>query len=177
MVPTTEQRTSLLLAKKCIAERNSGLGFARNFGLSPDDAEDVVADAILRCLRANSFRIESGKFRSYFLVVVRSVIVENFRRSGHNREIPSSQLIDGLKGEGVGCHIVVEQPLETLVVDFCQARAVVDQLPMINRQMVELAAEGYTYREIGRLIGRTTGSVRRLIHRSREFARSQLLQI
>lgn len=49
----------------------------RNYGVSPDDVEDIVQDAMIKVFRADPY---DGHRRSYWLYAVRSALHDHWRR-------------------------------------------------------------------------------------------------
>jgi RNA polymerase sigma-70 factor, ECF subfamily len=148
--------------------------------LAGGEAEDLVQEALLRAYRAfGQLRDETSAYPW-----LRAIVVNAFRdriRSAHRQ--PDEVSLDDADHFSLYRHIAAEDPFpysDTLHQDFMglfdreDVRAVLAGLPPIYRAALVLRyVDGYTTKEIARLLGLPLGTVLARLHRGRKlFERS-----
>jgi RNA polymerase sigma factor (sigma-70 family) len=148
----------------CLQEEGRRWLAAHFPALSEADREDLLQQALLSVfyalprLRGDSY----DHLRAYFLTTLRAKVVDHHRRS--RREVV------GLPGasEGPG-GVVGEFPAEEPPA-FEEAETLLDLARMLapeEYRVVRLKTEGFSDREIGRMLGKAPGTVAALWHRAR----------
>jgi RNA polymerase sigma-70 factor, ECF subfamily len=137
---------------------------------NPDDAEDLVQDAMLRAVRFFS-GYRGGDARSWLLAIVRnscftwlqrhraSDLAEEFNEEAHT-PVPTqiSQEANALATEAAG-----------------RLRGALESIPAVFREAVVLREiEGMSYKEIANVAGVSVGTVMSRLARGRERLRSTL---
>lgn len=122
-----------------------------------DQAADVVQDAFLRLCGESPATV--AQVRQWLYTVCRNRAIDYLRKG--NRMEPLSLATDGQ----VDRHADPAQAAE--VHDSAGlVRQLLGGLPEPQREAVDLWAEGFSYREIARITGRTESNIRLLIHRA-----------
>jgi RNA polymerase sigma-70 factor, ECF subfamily len=135
-----------------------------------DDARDAVQDAYLRALKYfRGFR--GGDGRAWLLAIVRNTCHTRHQRS---RVAPITMPFDDElhtpedAGDSAGSSDIDRIPVESV-------REAVERLPMEFREVVILReVHGYSYREIGEVVGVPVGTVMSRLSRARRRLRDTL---
>ncbi len=129
-------------------------------------ADDLTQDVFVRAWqKLHTFRAES-RFGTWLYRLAVNVIVED-RRKGSN----AWQRVDD---ETIVANVPVSPADTPLAVDLAAA---VERLPDGARQIFILHdVEGYKHREIGKLVGITTGTSKGQLHRARMVLRRYLAE-
>jgi RNA polymerase sigma factor (sigma-70 family) len=135
-----------------------------------DEARDAVQDAYLRALKYfRGFR--GGDGRAWLLAIVRNTCHTRYQRS---RATPITTPFDEElhtpddAGVGAGSSDIDRIPAESV-------REAVERLPMEFREVVILReVHGYSYREIGEVVGVPVGTVMSRLSRARRRLRDAL---
>ena len=157
-----------------LVRKYNRLGGAIAFGILGDFhlAEDVVQDAFITAFRALSSLREPGKFRFWFVGLVRSKALDALR---HRRTRETVALPDDLpSGGSFGPQSPVEE--EHLREEVRQkVLDAVKELPPEDRTVVVLKhMEGLSYKEIAEVTGATLSSVESRLFRARNSLRKKL---
>jgi RNA polymerase sigma-70 factor, ECF subfamily len=131
----------------------------RLFGLclqrlgNPDDAEDAVAETMLRAVKgASSFRWRGGGFDAWMFRICINVIND----MGRVRERRKALLVND---RGVDMGAVEERSV--LIEEYAAVRRAFDRLPDSERELLELRLiAGLTSEEAAHVLGRRPGAVR-----------------
>jgi RNA polymerase sigma-70 factor (ECF subfamily) len=139
-------------------------GLARRM-LGSGEADEVTQDIFVRTWqKLGQFRGESA-FGTWLHRLAVNVVIERRRSFAIQRERMSD--------DGAALDLVTSPPAPTdLAMDFDTA---IDQLPAGAREILVLHdVEGYKHREIAALLGITTGTSKRQLHRARMLMRQHL---
>ena len=118
-------------------------------------ARDVVQHTFLK-LCDESPEILRRRLELWLFTVCRNKAMDWLRQSRHEQ---FNSEVDQASGQDPALEIEADE-LHTLL------RTLVDQLPVSLREVVELWAQGFHYREIAQITDRTEGHVRLLNHRA-----------
>jgi RNA polymerase sigma-70 factor (ECF subfamily) len=148
-----------------VVERHEGRLRRLVTGILADShlAEDVVQDVFLIAYRKlPGYRFES-RFGTWMarIAVRKAMAARRRRRSRGRRQVPLEEAEAGrraLRGSAPERRLQEEEGL----------RRTLGALTLHERTALVLLAEGYTYAEIGHLMGRPAGSVGTWIHRARQ---------
>jgi len=140
---------------------DAGYRYALALTHDPNDAADLVQDAIVAILRAGAPRKPA-----YLVRTIRNRFIDSFRRD----QIVVMQSLDDVD-EGTAL-AALDQPLDLGETELGPALA---QLRSQEREALYLTCvEGYTTREVAELTRRPRGTVLSLIHRARQKVRDFL---
>jgi RNA polymerase sigma factor (sigma-70 family) len=124
---------------------------------SQEAAEDATSQIFSQALAALP-RFQSGSFRAWLFTIAHHVVVDEVRRTR-----PASSL-------EVAATLIDPAPALDDVMVRAEAgqtiAAVMSQLPPAQRQVLELRLAGLTAVEIAEVMGRSSGTIRNLQHRT-----------
>jgi len=140
---------------------DTGYRYALALTHDPNDAADLVQDAVVAILRA-----EAPRRPGYLVRTIRNRFIDSCRRS----QIVVMQPLDEVD-EGAAL-AAIDEPLELGETDIGLALA---QLRPQEREALYLTCvESYTTREVAEMTGRPRGTVLSLVHRARAKIRDFL---
>ncbi len=127
-----------------------------------EDAKDIVQTAFEKLWR-NREAVESGKSKSYLFTVAYNQMIDHLRR------VKRMQLKDGSFGDTK----VLYQPMNNAKQTLQEA---LNRLTETQKSLVMLKDyEGYSYEEIGRIMGLNESQVKVYLHRARLLLRNYLV--
>ena len=133
---------------------------AHLFEPQPDDAQDLLQDALLLMLeKINNFR--EGNFGGWAYTVMYNVY-RNRLRNSRTRESHTATPCDAT--HPIYCHTFCQYDLATAL----------DRLPPCYREVMSMHIEGYPYEEIASTLHLSIGTVKSRISRARNFLRQYL---
>lgn len=140
-------------AKIRLLIERSGL---REHGIEPEDVEQEVRIRLWRAVTAD--RIGRAP-ASYIQRVVLSVVVDALRRAREEESLPESEVFEPL--------VERRGPEEWASAREALGRVeqAIEQLPQRRRQPVRLHLLGFSFAEIGRLVGASPEAARKLVER------------
>ncbi len=132
--------------------------FAMSLAHSPDHADDLVQDAIVRAL-TNIEKFEPGTNMSAWLfTILRNLFYSQHRRAKHEVPDPDGSYAGRLRtapDQGARC-------------DFQDLRKALARLSVENREaLILVAAEGLSYEEAAQVCGVAIGTIKSRVHRGR----------
>jgi len=140
--------------------------FSQRLAQDRDQAADAVQEALLRALLNLSRLPTPGQFEAWLKVVVRHLVVDEYRRRMRFRPCPAKvePITESEPAPNLDCH------------DFTieQIRAATARLPLKFRSSYELFLAGCSYREIGRRLGVPPATVGTRISRAKVRMRTLL---
>jgi RNA polymerase sigma-70 factor (ECF subfamily) len=166
--PTDFERTCLPLLGDCRA-------FALSLTRSSHDADDLVQDTFLRAQDAFASFEPGTNARAWLFTILRRLHIDRFRRK---RIRPASLPEEDLEERAMPRPA---PPVEDLPWDSLPPGAVlkaVEAVPEPFRLPVRLRdLDGFSYREIGEVLGIPQGTVMSRLHRGREYVRQALVSL
>lgn len=129
--------------------------YARSFGLTPSDGEDVLQEVYLALFRHLVRNGDRTNLRGWIFRVTRNLALK--RRAGQSR-LAKLMVVPGATLDRLDPAENPEQRLVTNQQCLC-FRAVVRALPDRDRECLRLRAEGLRYREIAQTLGISLGTV------------------
>ncbi len=146
---------------------------------NPDDAEDLVQEALLEAFQ--SFRrFQPGThFDRWVCRIMSHTYIDRLRRKSNTRHESLDQPMGTGESEGFYREIADSAPTPEAKAlsgeTDRQVQAALQELPEDFRLAVVLCdLEGYSYEEIARMVGRPVGTVRSRIHRGRAILARKL---
>jgi RNA polymerase sigma-70 factor (ECF subfamily) len=141
--------------------------YIRSFGLTPVAAEDLIQETFLALFRHLNLGRPETNLKGWLFQVAHNLALKHrlqVQRRAQTEDSWDAALLDTVADRGANP--------EELLIDDAQNRAlagIVAALPERERRCLFLRAEGLTYREIGRALGISLGSVANSLVRA--FAR------
>jgi RNA polymerase sigma-70 factor (ECF subfamily) len=142
-------------------------GTAYRLTRNPQDAQDLVQETCLRALRSFGGYTPGTNIRAWLFTILHRVRVDFLRRDGRSPETLDTATYEP----------AVRANQEALAVETDVGRAL-ETLPEAFRAAVVLRdIEGFSYEEIGAIVGVPIGTVMSRIHRGRALLRGALLGV
>jgi len=124
-------------------------------------ADDLVQDCLERALRKRLLWRRGSSMRAWLFTMLHNLYVNGVRR---NSRTPSM-----IASETAAVSYQEPHQTDTLMGDIVDC---IDQLPDTQRQVLLLVAlEGFSYKEVGRIVGVPVGTVMSRLSRARENLR------
>lgn len=124
-------------------------------------ADDLVQDCLERALRKRLLWRRGSSMRAWLFTILHNLYVNGVRR---NSRMPSM-----IAEENAAVSYQEPHQADTLMGDIVDC---IDQLPNTQRQVLLLVAlEGFSYKEVGRIVGVPVGTVMSRLSRARENLR------
>ena len=122
------------------------------------DAQDLTAQVFLEALQGLDRYRERGSFRAWLFTIAHHKAADHHRQQ--RSHLPLDEARDtATGGEGALARLVHEEALQRLA-------GLVEQLDDDKQEILRLRfAGGLTYREIGRVVGRSEAAVKMAVHR------------
>ncbi len=144
---------------------------------NPDEAEDLMQEALLRAYRAFGQFKRGTNFKAWILKIVLNTFINRYRK--RKRE----PALDSLEGENLDLERTAaladnsspeEQVIESRLSE--EIKAAIDALPEQFRTTLWLCeVEGLSYEEAAKVTGVPLGTVRSRLSRARNMMREKLL--
>ena len=152
------------LKNALLAELPPLRAFAISLTGSPDRADDLVQETVMKAWAAHASFTEGTSMRAWLFTIMRNTFFSQYRKT--RREV---QDVDG---EAAGR--LVSSPAQMGHVDLADFRAALDQLPPDQREaLILIGASGFSYEEAAEISGCAVGTVKSRVNR----ARQKLMQI
>jgi RNA polymerase sigma-70 factor (ECF subfamily) len=133
----------------------------------PDLAADIAQEAFLRLYRRGTMPLDAG---SWLAVVARNLFHNARAKAGRRRHLLAREEAGRLLGDaGASPEADLDSVRRQKAV-----RSALEELPTREREMLLLRYEGYTYREIARILDVNPASVGTLLARAKEAFRRAL---
>lgn len=132
----------------------------------PALASDLAQDTFVRLYRRGSLPDDPP---AWLFSVANNLLRNEVAKRNRRRRLLSVETTEGLRNP----HPAPDEVLETKV-KAARVREALEALPVRERQLLLLSAEGYRYAEIARILGVAEGSVGTLIRRARSEFHSVL---
>jgi RNA polymerase sigma-70 factor (ECF subfamily) len=137
---------------------------------NPQDAEDIYQDVFMKAYRhIKSFRFQSNFYTWLYRIAVRCAV--DYRKKRRTfQDAPSGVWQDSSAGQGSSPEDrFLEKEFQH------QVQSVLDSLPLMQRAVFYLRfVEGFQVRDVAEIVGSSTGSVKRQLHRGVQKARKRL---
>ncbi|MBM3259003.1 MAG: sigma-70 family RNA polymerase sigma factor [Candidatus Sericytochromatia bacterium] len=141
---------------------------AHSLAGNPDDAADVLQDALLKAYRAlGSFRGTSD-VHGWLCRIVRNTVLDEFKKASRRHEEPTDQVPERAGGG-------LEKQLEDKQLGEVVREAVDALSDKLRGPLLLYDLEGYDYQEIATMLDLNLGTVKSRLNRARESLRQTLL--
>jgi RNA polymerase sigma-70 factor (ECF subfamily) len=149
----------------------------------PEDAEDVMQDALLKTYQHVGHISEPGAFRTWLYTTVRNAcLMKRRRRVGEPASFVSVE--HGINTAGGTVPVDVadsSQPIEQRLIDGwmdSRLRQALGQLPPSYRMIIVMREiEGLSTKEVAAIAGVSESNVKQRLHRARLMLRKQLEEV
>lgn len=132
-----------------------------------DEAQDVLQDVFLQLHRARNDYDPNRPLKPWLFTIATNLMREHFRRIGRRLERPA------LLEDGVATAVDDVDPLRATQAQ--QVREALARLPWDQQEAISLHwLEGFTFQEIGNMVGASAGAVKVRAHRGYKVLASVL---
>ena len=146
----------------------------------PEDAEDVMQDALLKTYQRAKQIVEPDAFRTWLYTTVRNAcLMKRRRRAGEPANFVSVEHGVDTEGKTVGVDVIdAARPVDQRLIDGWmdgRLRHALKQLPPSYRVIVVMREiEGLSTKEVAAIVGVSEANVKTRLHRARVMLRKQL---
>ena len=150
--------------------------FALSLTRNLHDAEDLVQDTLVRAHRAFASFTPGTNAKAWLFTILRRLHIDRYRRQRvRPTPLPEDELIE-MAQEGGTAPLPQIEDLHWHDVDPDLVIELINQIPHPFRSAVRLRdLDGFSYREIGEVLGVPAGTVMSRLHRGREYLRGTLV--
>ena len=131
---------------------------ARMLGGDVDSASDVVQFAYLKLCQQQDVK-RDNQLKAWLYTVCRNRVIDLIRKNGRLSSMESAQL-DLSEGAAVDPRLDAEQREW-----FSELRERIDQLPAVDREIIDLWSNGLKHQEIAEITNKKASTVRVQLHR------------
>jgi RNA polymerase sigma-70 factor (ECF subfamily) len=139
--------------------------FARSLGASPDRADDLVQETLIKAW-ANQASFEPGtKLKTWLFTILRNTAYSDYRKRW--REVEDS--------DGSYAATLVTEPDQIAHLDMADFRAALIAVPQEQREaLILVGACGFRYEEAAQICGCAVGTIKSRVNRARQSLASAL---
>lgn len=142
-----------------IAELPSLRAFAISLTGSPDRADDLVQETVMKAWSAHHSFIEGTSLRAWLFTIMRNTFFSQCRKS--RREVQDS--------EGTAAARLVSPPAQQGHVDFADFLEALKELGPDQREaLILIGASGFSYEEAAQIVGCAVGTLKSRVNRARQ---------
>lgn len=162
--------TSLEFSSKLIGLERSLLQYAYSLSLKRADAKDLLQETYLRVLINQHKYVDSQKFKSWAMTIMRNTFIDNYRRNSRSNSYPiaSNDSLAFNKTEP----FTNENPESTLSEK--EISLTIDKLHDKLKTPFKMYISGYKYSEIAENLNLNLGTVKNRIFLSRKQLMTEL---
>lgn len=175
---------------RCIEKNIGGLyAMALRLTRNETDAEDLVAEAVVRAWTAIDKLEDQSRFRAWVFCIQRNLFISQYRKSKvRPEETPFEEECNYTSGQEIAS-LLVEQPdaflnwwanpEEALINSLLGAEIIraIEKLPEAYRETILLVnVEGFAYDEAAEVLGVSPGTIRSRMNRGRTLLQKYLWQ-
>jgi RNA polymerase sigma factor (sigma-70 family) len=162
--------TSMEFNSQLIGLESTLLKFAYSLSLKRADAKDLVQETYLRVLINQHKYVDSHKFKSWAMTIMRNTFIDNYRRNSRNTcySIQTNELLFFNKAEPVA----TDRPDSIY-----SAKEISEKIDELNDKLkttFKMYINGYKYSEIAEHLDLNLGTVKNRIFLSRKQLMTQL---
>jgi RNA polymerase sigma factor (sigma-70 family) len=162
--------TSLEFSSQLLGLESSLLNFAYHLNLKRADAKDLVQETFLRVLINQHKYVDSQKFKSWAMTIMRNTFIDNYRRNSRSNSlsITTNDAVIFNRAEP----FTTDNPESAY-----SAKEISQTIENLNDKLktpFKMYISGYKYSEIAENLDLTIGTVKNRIFLSRKQLMSQL---
>lgn len=142
-----------------LAELPSLRAFGISLTGSPDRADDLVQETVLKAWAAHASFTEGTSLRAWLFTIMRNTYFSQYRKA--RREVQDS--------DGEAAARLISTPAQQGHLDLADFRSALDQLVPDQREaLILIGASGFSYEEAAEICGCAVGTIKSRVNRARQ---------
>src|ERR1700730_15892045 len=138
--------------------------FARSLGASPDRADDLVQETLIKAWANQGSFVLGTNLKTWLFTILRNTAYSHYRK--HWREVEDT--------DGSYAASLVTQPDQIAHLDMADFKSALDTVPAEQREaLILVGASGFSYEEAAQICGCAVGTIKSRVNR----ARTRLVEI
>jgi RNA polymerase sigma-70 factor (ECF subfamily) len=166
-------------ADECLAQVDAMYGVACRLTRNPNEAEDLVQDALVKAIRARHQFLVGTNLKAWLFRILTNTFINKYRRGGLERSLldgpDADPLADGWVSASTMRQLRDPEQIALLPIIEGEVGRALDALPAEFKLAVILCdVEEFSYEEIAEIMGCPIGTVMSRLHRGRKLLQRSL---
>jgi RNA polymerase sigma-70 factor (ECF subfamily) len=166
-------------AEECLAQVDAMYGVACRLTRNPNEAEDLVQDALVKAMRARHQFLAGTNLKAWIFRILTNTFINKYRRGGLERSLlegpDADPLADGWVSASTMRQLRDPEQIALLPIIEGEVGRALDALPPEFKLAVILCdVEEFSYEEIAEIMGCPIGTVMSRLHRGRKLLQRSL---
>jgi RNA polymerase sigma-70 factor, ECF subfamily len=166
-------------AEECLAQVDAMYGVACRLTRNPNEAEDLVQDALVKAIRARHQFLVGTNLKAWLFRILTNTFINKYRRGGLERSLlegpDADPLADGWVSASTMRQLRDPEQIALLPIIEGEVGRALDALPAEFKLAVILCdVEEFSYEEIAEIMGCPIGTVMSRLHRGRKLLQRSL---
>jgi RNA polymerase sigma-70 factor (ECF subfamily) len=166
-------------AEECLAQVDAMYGVACRLTRNPNEAEDLVQDALVKAIRARHQFLVGTNLKAWLFRILTNTFINKYRRGGLERSLlegpDADPLADGWVSAATMRQLRDPEQIALLPIIEGEVGRALDALPAEFKLAVILCdVEEFSYEEIAEIMGCPIGTVMSRLHRGRKLLQRSL---
>jgi RNA polymerase sigma-70 factor (ECF subfamily) len=166
-------------AEECLAQVDAMYGVACRLTRNPNEAEDLVQDALVKAMRARHQFLVGTNLKAWLFRILTNTFINKYRRGGLERSLlegpDADPLADGWVSASTMRQLRDPEQIALLPIVEGEVGRALDALPAEFKLAVILCdVEEFSYEEIAEIMGCPIGTVMSRLHRGRKLLQRSL---
>jgi RNA polymerase sigma-70 factor (ECF subfamily) len=166
-------------AEECLAQVDGMYGVACRLTRNPNEAEDLVQDALVKAMRARHQFLVGTNLKAWLFRILTNTFINKYRRGGLERSLlegpDADPLADGWVSASTMRQLRDPEQIALLPIIEGEVGRALDALPAEFKLAVILCdVEEFSYEEIAEIMGCPIGTVMSRLHRGRKLLQRSL---
>ena len=133
--------------------------FARSLGASPDRADDLVQETLIKAWASQSSFVRGTNLKTWLFTILRNTAYSDYRKRW--REVEDA---DGSYSAGL-----VTEPSQIAHLDMVDFKTALSTVPEEQREaLILVGASGFSYEEAAEICGCAVGTIKSRVNRARQ---------
>jgi RNA polymerase sigma-70 factor (ECF subfamily) len=166
-------------SEECLAQVDAMYGVACRLTRNPNEAEDLVQDALVKAIRARHQFLVGTNLKAWLFRILTNTFINKYRRGGLERSLlegpDADPLADGWVSASTMRQLRDPEQIALLPIIEGEVGRALDALPAEFKLAVILCdVEEFSYEEIAEIMGCPIGTVMSRLHRGRKLLQRSL---
>jgi RNA polymerase sigma-70 factor (ECF subfamily) len=133
--------------------------FARSLGASPDRADDLVQESLIKAWANRGSFVAGTNLKTWLFTILRNTAYSEYRK--RRREVEDS--------DGSYAATLITEPGQIAHLDMEDFRSALDLVPSEQREaLILVGASGFSYEEAAEICGCAVGTIKSRVNRARQ---------